>query len=114
MSVVTHPPPVPRSGQPRPDPRPDPERAARPRWAATAAGVGLVGHLLSALLYLGAPLVAPPAGVVVLWAGWAGVATVALRLRRSHPWLVLGAPVASLGYFMAVLGAGSALFGWTA
>ena len=73
-----------------------------------------MAHLATVFLYLASPLVAPLAGVAVLFAGWVGLLVLAIRLRRARPWLVLLTPVASIAFWSAVLTFGSWVFDWTA
>ena len=82
--------------------------------ANAAALIGIAVHVATIFLYLTSGLVAPLAGVLFLLAGWAVLLTAAIRLRPSRPWLVALTPVASLGFWAAVLTFGSWAFGWTA
>lgn len=70
--------------------------------------------MVTGLLYVASPLVAPPAGVLVLAAGWLALLAAAVRLRRARPWFTLLVPVASVAFWVAVLSIGESLFGWTA
>jgi hypothetical protein len=79
-----------------------------------AATIGIVAHVATVFLYLASPLVAPLAGVLFMFVGWAALLIAAIRLRESRPWLVLFTPVASIGFWAAVLTFGSWVFGWTA
>ena len=79
-----------------------------------AATIGVVVHVGTVFLYLASPLVAPLAGVLFLLAGWAILLYGAIRLRRRRPWLVLLTPVASIGFWAAVLTLGDWVLGWTA
>ena len=79
-----------------------------------AATVGIVAHVGTVFLYLASPLVAPLAGVLFLFAGWALLLYAAIRLRTSRPWLVLLAPVASIAFWGGVLTFGDWVLGWTA
>ncbi|HWI03130.1 MAG TPA: hypothetical protein VNT52_04775 [Acidimicrobiales bacterium] len=85
-----------------------------PSLANAAALVGIAGHVATVFLYLASPLVAPLAGVLVLLAGWGLLLVAALRLRRPRPWLAALAPVASIGFWAAVLTFGDWVLGWTA
>jgi hypothetical protein len=76
--------------------------------------VGLVAHLATVILYVGSPLVAPPAGVLFLAVGWLILLVLAIRLRGERPWLTLLVPVGSIALWVAVLALGESLFGWTA
>lgn len=90
--------------------------AQRPnRGRANAASlVGIAAHVATVFLYLASGLLAPLAGVLFLLAGWVVLLVAALRLRRSHPWLVALTPAASIGFWAAVLTFGDWVFGWTA
>lgn len=79
-----------------------------------AATIGIVLHVATVFLYLASPLVAPPAGVLFLFAGWALLLYAAIRVRRARPWVVLLTPVASIGFWAAVLTFGDWALGWTA
>jgi hypothetical protein len=79
-----------------------------------AATIGVVAHVATVFLYLASGLVAPLAGVLFLLAGWALLLYGAIRLRRRRPWLVLLTPVASIGFWAAVLTFGDWVLGWTA
>ena len=70
--------------------------------------------MATVFLYLASPLVAPLAGVLFLFVGWAGLLIGAVRLRWTRPWLVLLTPVASVAFWAAVLTLGSWVFGWAA
>lgn len=80
-----------------------------PRWIALGlhVAVGFFPYGASGLL-------APPVGVVVLFALWAGLLVVLLRWRPARRWLLLAVPVAALAVWFAVVSAGDAWFGWTA
>ena len=86
----------------------------RPTSARVAGIVGLAAHLLTVVLYLGSPLVAPPLGVLALAVGWLLLLVVAIRLRRERPWFTLLVPVVSIAFWVAALSLGELLFGWTA
>lgn len=81
---------------------------------SVAATLGIVAHVATVFLYLASGLVAPLAGVLFLFVGWAGLLIAAVRLRATRPWLVLLTPVASIAFWAAVLTFGSWVFGWTA
>jgi hypothetical protein len=85
-----------------------------PRLANAAALVGIAAHVATVFLYLASGLVAPLAGVLFLLAGWAVLLVTAIRLRRSRPWLAAVTPLASIGFWAAVLTFGNWVFGWTA
>lgn len=79
-----------------------------------AAILGIVAHGATLVFYLASGLVAPPAGVLFLLAGWVALAVAAFLNRRRRPWLVLLTPVASIGFWVAVLIFGDWVLGWTA
>ena len=85
-----------------------------PGLANVAAVVGIAAHIATVFLYLASVLMAPPAGVLFLLAGWAVLLVAAIRLRTSRPWLVALTPAASLGFWAAVLTFGDWVLGWTA
>lgn len=85
-----------------------------PPWARRAATVA--GFVLLApvgLLYLGSGLVVPAPWVPAVWAVWVALAAGAVAFRR-RPAVVLALPVVAVALWLAILSAGSALFGWTA
>jgi hypothetical protein len=59
-------------------------------------------------------LVAPPAGLVVLYAVWALLLLVAWRWHPRNPWAVLIIPLISVGAWLAILSLGEAVLDWTA
>lgn len=80
-----------------------------------AIGLGLFGHVLAgAILYLPAGLVAPPWGVIGLWAWWIVLLVAAIRVRRRRPYFVGALPVIAIGSWFLVLLVGDVLLGWTA
>lgn len=85
-----------------------------PGLANAAAVAGIAAHVATIFLYLASGLVAPPAGVLFLLAGWAVLLVAAIRLRRSRPWLVASTPAVSIGFWVAVLTFGDWVLGWTA
>lgn len=76
--------------------------------------MGIVAHVATVFLYLASGLVAPLAGVLFLLAGWSLLLYLAIRLRRTRPWLVLLTPVASIALWAGVLTFGDWVLGWTA
>jgi hypothetical protein len=87
---------------------------SNPGMAKAAALIGIAAHVATIFLYLASGLVAPLAGVLFLLAGWAALLVLAIRLRPSRPWLTALTPVASIGFWAAVLTFGNWVFGWTA
>jgi hypothetical protein len=82
--------------------------------ARVAAAVGIVAHVATVFLYLASGLVAPLAGILFLFAGWALLLYGAVRLRTTRQWLVLATPVASIAFWAGVLTFGDWVLGWTA
>lgn len=83
----------------------------RSRWASM---LGMVLYGATGALYLVSGLVAPPLGVLVLWALWlAGLVIVGMAAYRRSPWVFLGLPVAVAVWYL-VLFFGDVVFGWTA
>ncbi|MDP9434317.1 MAG: hypothetical protein M3P93_03630 [Actinomycetota bacterium] len=78
-----------------------------------AAGwAGLALHLLVGYPYAVSGLVAPPYGVLALWAVWAALLVVAVRLRPRRPLLVPLVPVVAFGLWLGGLTLGELLLGW--
>ena len=80
-----------------------------PAWIALALHVA-VGFFP----YGASGLVAPPWGLVVLFALWALLLVVLVRWRPAKRWLLLVVPVAALAVWFVVVSAGEAFLGWTA
>jgi hypothetical protein len=79
------------------------------RWG----GLGL--HLAVGVFPVAASgLMAPPAGYVGIWVGWAALLVVAWRLGRTRPRLVPLVPVVTVALWFAVMALGESLLGWTA
>ncbi len=82
---------------------------------AVVAWSGLVLLLAVGVFpYASSGLVAPPEGVLLLWALWVALLVVALRWRTRRPLWVPVIPVVGLGLWFAVISLGGALLGWTA
>jgi hypothetical protein len=62
---------------------------------------------------MGAGLVAPPAGVALLWSAYLGLVVLVVRIWE-RPVLVACAGPAAVVVWVSVVGLGSLLFGWTA
>ncbi|TAK74038.1 MAG: hypothetical protein EPO16_11450 [Dehalococcoidia bacterium] len=78
-------------------------------------GAGLVLYLVSGVFpYLGSFLVAPPAGVAFLYAGWTLGLVPTLMLARRRSMMVLAAMPAAIAFWLIVLTIGERLYGWTA
>ncbi len=78
-----------------------------------ARSVGFVLLVPVGFLYLVSGLVVPLPWTAVLWALWLGAAAFAVASRR-RPGVVLAVPLVAVGAWAAFVGAGSALFDWTA
>lgn len=78
-----------------------------------AASIGLLLHLATALLYGPSGLVAPDAGVAVLYAAWSLILALGLSWRRRHPRRVLALPGVSVVFWISVVTFGDARLGWT-
>lgn len=84
---------------------------ARHGWLWPAA---VAFHLaIGVVPYLGSGLVAPPAGVAVLWAIWLAGAVMLWRLRPRAR-LAIWVPVAALFTWIVVVSFGDFVLGWTA
>lgn len=85
-----------------------------PPWVGRAATVvGFVLLVPVGLLYLGSVLIVPAPWVLAVWALWVVLVAGAVAFRR-RPGIVLAVPVVAVVLWLAILSAGSALFGWTA
>ncbi len=88
------------------------DTAVRPaRWSLVLA---VLLHLVALWLYYLSVLVAPFSGTVGLLVLWLVLAVVLVRVHRSYGPLALLVPLVAVGLWFAVIGAGSALLGWTA
>lgn len=76
--------------------------------------LAVVLHLCTLVLYAASVLIAPLWGSLLLWVAWLVLLWVLVRLWRQHPALALLVPPASVGLFLAVVGAGGAWLGWVA
>lgn len=85
-----------------------------PRRFHWLMAVAVAAHLVVGVFpYAGSGLVAPVYGVAVLWAAWAALAVMLWRLR-ARPTRAILVPPAALLAWVAVVGLGDALLGWTA
>ncbi|MDP9394987.1 MAG: hypothetical protein M3Q27_12430 [Actinomycetota bacterium] len=108
MSSSSHPSPA----WPRPSGGP-----AAPNGTPAGRGAGWVAvvlHLAVGAPYLGSGLVASAYGVAVLWALWAVLLLVLVRLRVRRPFWALAVPVVAAVLWFVVLLIGDAALGWTA
>lgn len=89
---------------------------ARPRHGPlwwTGAAVTTAGMLVALWLYSASGLLAPLWAVVLLLVVWLALAVLAVRVhRRRGAWSLL-VPVAAVALWVAVLGLGEAVLGWT-
>ena len=79
-----------------------------------ARWIGLVAFVGVSFLYLVAGLVAPIWAVGVLWVLWLVLLVTLLKVWRSHPLLVLAAPVLAYLIWAGALLAGEFFLGWSA
>lgn len=76
--------------------------------------LGVALHAAVGLLYLVSGLAVPAYGVLFLWALWAGLLVVALRLLRDRPSRTPVVPVVAAGLWFAIVQLGGVLLGWRA
>ena len=93
---------------------PQPAWPARPRWARALGWLAVALHAAVGLGYLLVGLIAPWYGVALLWAVWAALLVLALRLLRDRPVWALGVPPATVAAGLAVALAGEHVLGWMA
>lgn len=83
--------------------------------ARVAAWIGLLLHVAVGVIpYAGSGLVAPPWGMVLLWASWALLLGGWALLRRRRPWLAAAVPFVALAWWVGVVTVGETAAGWTA
>ncbi|MDP8969776.1 MAG: hypothetical protein M3N52_04640 [Actinomycetota bacterium] len=83
--------------------------------AAAAVGwLGVAAQVAVIVPFLAIGLVAPAWAVVVLYALWAALLALALRLRRAHPLATLLVPPATFALMVGLLMAGGSVFDWQA
>ncbi|MGH8884902.1 MAG: hypothetical protein ACRDYX_06965 [Egibacteraceae bacterium] len=82
-------------------------------WTRLAAWVGLGLHLVVGLPFLALGLLAPLWAILVLWAVWGALLTLAIRLRHTRPWLVLVIPPVTAAILVGALSLGGRFLGWT-
>jgi hypothetical protein len=75
-------------------------------------GIGL--YLLTGWLYLGTPLVVPYPWVFGFWSTWIGGLVALARVVRRYPVWTPVVAVAAVGLWVAAVGLGGWLLGWTA
>lgn len=86
-----------------------------PWWAVALGWVGLALHAgVGAFPYLVSGLVAPPYGVLFLWALWGALLVVALRLRVRRPAWTPVVPIVAIALWRIVMLLGEAALGWQA
>jgi hypothetical protein len=93
-------------------------RTVDPRQAASeldqwSVAVGLVAHAVVGVLFAAVGLGAPPWAVLAVYVIWASTLALALRLRHTHPRLVVAMPVVAFAAMFALVSLGPKLFGWT-
>ena len=87
-----------------------PLRAAS--WIAVGGGLLIQVAIGGPLLVVG--LAVPGYGVLGLYAVWGLLLALALRIRRTHPWLVPAIPPVTFAVIYRLLLLGGEVFGWTA
>jgi hypothetical protein len=80
----------------------------------SASWIGVASMVVVAWPFAFIGLVAPAWMVPVMVAAWALMLALALRNFTRRPMLVLVMPVIALAFWVAVVSAGGAWFGWTA
>jgi hypothetical protein len=80
----------------------------------SASWIGVASMVVVAWPFAFIGLVAPAWMIPVMLTAWALMLAVALRNFNERPMLVLGMPVIALAFWVAVVSAGGAWFGWTA
>lgn len=91
-------------------------KAERSTWCSAVvripASVGLFLHAATLVLYVPSGLVAPPAGVALLYIAWLLASALGIHWRRRYRHRVLLLPLASVALWASVVAAGDAYFGW--
>lgn len=87
-------------------------RMTDPRAAASeldqwSVGVGLIAHAVVGGLFVAVGLVVPSWAVLAVYVIWASTLALALRLRHTHPRLVLAMPVVAFVTMFALVSLGS-------
>lgn len=82
-------------------------------WGRLAAWVGLGLHLVIGVSLLALGLVAPWWAVSALFAAWGAFLVLALRLRRTRPWLVPLIPPATAALAIGAVSLGGHFLGWS-
>jgi hypothetical protein len=80
----------------------------------SASWIGVASMVVVAWPFAFIGLVAPAWMIPVMLAAWALMFALALRNFDRYPMLVLGMPVIAIAFWVAVVSAGGAWFGWTA
>lgn len=85
------------------------------KYAVTAGvSMGVVGYLMSGILYFTSGIVVPFGVVPLMWAIWmAGVWGVVQVARMRSLWVLASGPAAVLLWYL-IVALGGWLFGWTA
>ena len=80
----------------------------------SASWIGVASMVVVAWPFAFIGLVAPAWMIPVMLAAWALMFALALRNFDRYPMLVLAMPVIAIAFWVAVVSAGGAWFGWTA
>ena len=80
----------------------------------SASWIGVASMVVVAWPFAFIGLVAPAWMIPVMLAAWALMFSLALRNFHRYPMLVLAMPVIAIAFWVAVVSAGGAWFGWTA
>ena len=80
----------------------------------SASWIGVASMVVVAWPFAFIGLVAPAWMIPVMLAAWALMFALALRNFDRYPMLVLGMPVIAIAFWVAVVSAGGAWFGWNA
>ncbi|GAC1325454.1 MAG: hypothetical protein NVSMB13_08630 [Mycobacteriales bacterium] len=83
-----------------------------PWWAQAVGWAGVALHIPVGFLYLGSGLIAPGYALLPLWALWAGLLVLAVRLLLRRPLLTPLVPVVAVALWAVVMAIGSQLLGW--
>lgn len=78
------------------------------------AALSGIAHVAVGFFYLASGLVAPLWAVLVLWAWWAVLAVVLLRLAVRRSWWTPLVPLVAMASWYLVLFLGESVLGWSA
>ena len=77
--------------------------------------VAIAAYILIGIVpFAGSPLVAPPAGVALLWGLWLAGWWLVVRSLKTQPKWAWAVSLLAVGVWVVVVLAGSAIFGWSA